>query len=239
MKYILFIPFVILTMLLSGCFYPSENLSKNQVPNDLQLQMVQEAVDRYVEINGGLVPIITKENETPIFEKYIIDFSRMKQQNVLASVPGTAFQNGGVYQYVLITPESDPRVKLIDLRITDAVRKVQIRINTYRNNNIYPPFGEEVQEGVFTINHELIGLKTAPYIESPYSQKNLPLVMDTNGKVYIDYRQDLFEAITKFDYDSAQENDIRYILAENYPFVPAYSLPYTMKDDEPVFNLDK
>src|SRR5699024_12881517 len=56
--------------------------------------------------------------DTPIFEKYIIDFSVMKENGVLSEIPGNAFENGGIYQYGLITPEENPRVKLIDLRVT-------------------------------------------------------------------------------------------------------------------------
>ncbi|WP_186577810.1 hypothetical protein [Aquibacillus kalidii] len=235
MKYTIAIPLLFITLLLSGCFYPNSQLSKNQVPNDVQLEMVQNAVDQYVERQQGLVPIKTKTNDTPIFEKYLLDFSLLKQEGIMQSVPGTAFENGGLYQYVLITPEDNPRVKLIDLRISAQLRTVKQRLNVYRSEHIYPPFGEEVAEGVFSIDTELLNLDEVPYIVSPFTQKNLPIVMDIDGNLYVDYSQDLYEALQKFEHDYKQGDDIRYILAENYPFVPAYSLPYTIKNNEPTF----
>ncbi|MDL4840795.1 hypothetical protein [Aquibacillus rhizosphaerae] len=238
MRLLKLIPLIFFLVVLSGCFYPNDNLSKNKVPNDIQLNMVQDAVNQYVEINQGLVPIKTKSNDTPIFQKYLIDFSSLKQQNVLSEIPGTAFENGGVYQYVLVTPEEDPQVKVIDLRNAEVLRNVQHRLTTYRNEHIYPPFDEEIQDGVFTINYELLGLEAPPYVQSPYTQQNLPIIMDVDGNLYIDYSPDLYEALNTFEHDYKEGEDIRFILVDNYPFVPAYSLPYTIKSGEPVFNLD-
>lgn len=61
--------------------------------------------------------------------------------------------------------------------------------------------------------------------------------MDTNGQLYVDYRIDLNDALQLYDHQYEEGNDIRFILAENTPFVPAYSLPYTIHEDEPVFLL--
>ncbi|MDC3415384.1 hypothetical protein [Aquibacillus salsiterrae] len=228
---------ILALFLLTGCLYPSGNLAKNQVPNDVQLESVQDAVDRYVEKKQGLVPIFTKENDTPIFQKYIIDFTKLKQENVIANVPGNAFEYGGPYQYVLIYPEDDPTVKIIDLRITEKIRRIYNKINVYRSEQIYPPFGEEVTKGVYKINKQLLGLETDPFVVSPYSGKNLPIVMDVQGNLFVDYRMDLYEALNNFEHNLKEGDDIRYLLADNYPFVPAYSLPYTVKDGEPVFML--
>ena len=58
-----------MSIFLSGCLYPNDQLAKNNVPYDVQLNLVQQAVEQYAEMNQGRVPINTKENETPIFEK--------------------------------------------------------------------------------------------------------------------------------------------------------------------------
>ncbi|MCT2537392.1 hypothetical protein NC661_00370 [Aquibacillus koreensis] len=228
----------IILLILSGCLYPDNKLSKNQVPNEVQLNMVQTAIDHYVERHQGLVPIRTKTSDTPIFQKYIIDFKVLKQEGLVETTPASAFENGGVYQYVLVTPEENPTVKVIDLRITDEIRSVQHRLNTYRSENIYPPFGEEIEKGVYSINYKALGLDSPPYVQSPYSQKNLPIVLDTNGDLFIDYRADLYDALQSFDHDYTNGDDIRYLLVDHYPFAPAYSLPYTIKDGEPVFVLE-
>ncbi|ALX50540.1 hypothetical protein AOX59_04695 [Lentibacillus amyloliquefaciens] len=228
-----------MVFLLSGCFYPEDELSKNQEPNESQLEEVQNAVDQYQEKTQGLLPIRTKSNDTPIFRKYLVDFQLLKEENILSEIPGTAYQNGGLYQYAIIYPEENPQVKLIDLRISDAIREVAVKLNIYRNEHLYPPFGEEIAEGVYEIDHETLGLESKPYVTSPYSKENLPIVMDTEGNLYVDYRIDLTRALEDYDHDMQEGDDIRYVLAENTPFVPVYSLPYTIRGGEPVFDTAK
>ncbi len=226
----------LIIIFLTGCLYPNSELSKNKVPNKAQLEKVQSAVDTYQKETNGLVPIKTKSSDTPIFQKYLVDFSKLKERNNIAEIPGNAFENGGVYQYVLMTPDENPRVKLIDLRITEAIRDVSVKLEIYRSEHIYPPYGEEVADGVFKIDYKKLNLDDYPYVTSPYSKNNLPIVMDTKGKLYVDYRIDLMNALKEYEHDFKSGEDIRYILANNSPFVPAYSLPYTIHEGEPVFN---
>jgi len=232
--YIVFIG-ILLVGLLSVCLYPKNELAKNQVPNEAQLDMVQTAVLQYVEETNGLVPIKTKSNDVDIYEKYLVDFSLLKEHQLLSEIPGTAYENGGVYQYTLVTPEEDPRVKLIDLRMTEEIRSVNVKLDIYRSKNIYPPFGEQIAPNIYKLNYEKLGYKSEPYVVSPYSNQNLPLVIDTDGKIYIDYRIDLKQALEEFDHTYETGDDIRPILEDHYPFVPAYSLPYTIENNEPVF----
>lgn len=226
-----------MVLLLTGCLYPKNELSKNKVPNEDQLELVQTAVQKYQEQTNGLMPIRTKPAETPVFEKYLIDFNVLKENNVLSTIPGNAFENGGIYQYVLVTPEDNPRVKLIDLRVTEELRSVNIKLDNYRSKYTYPPFGEEVAKGVYTINYQSLGLSHEPYVVSPYSNENLPIVMDASGQLYVDYRLDLNNALETYEHEYEAGEDIRYLLADHSPFVPAYSLPYTIQDNEPVFLL--
>jgi len=227
------------TFILSGCLYPQSEMEQNKVPYEEQLEIVQSAVNEYKEDKQGLVPIRTKSSDTPIFEKYLIDFTLLKQNGNLAEIPGNAYENGGVYQYTLLTPEENPRVKLIDLRITEAIRSVNVQLDIYRNEHIYPAYGEKISDGVYTVNYEKLGIENPPTIVSPYSNENLPIIMDVDGNLYVDYRIDLKRALEEYDHNYIEGEDIRYILAENTPFVPAYSLPYTIEDGEPVFLMKK
>lgn len=229
----------ILIFILSGCLYPKGELAKNQVPNEDQLNTVQTAVDQYREESQGLVPIKTKSSDSPIFEKYIIDFTQLKEKQLISEIPGNAFENGGIYQYVLITPDDDPRVKLIDLRMTEAIRSLQVKLKIYRDKHLYPPFGQEVADGLYKIKFEELGLDHEPYVVSPITQENLPIVMDVHGELYIDYRIDLRHALEEFNHSYHEGDDIRYILPENTPFVPAHSHPYTIKKGEPVFLIEQ
>ncbi|PAV29504.1 hypothetical protein CIL05_11605 [Virgibacillus profundi] len=226
---------VVLVFILSGCLYPQSKLEKNQQPNESQLELAQNAVNQYKEEKQGLVPIKTKANDTPIFQKYLIDFTALKESNTITEIPGNAYENGGIYQYTLIHPEDNPQVKLIDLRITEEIRKVNVQLDIFRSKHTYPPYGEEVSDGIFTVDYEKLNFDSHPVVKSPYSKENLPIVMDVNGQLYVDYRIDLANALKEYEHEYKEGDDIRYILAENTPFVPAYSLPYTIKDSEPVF----
>lgn len=239
LPYIRAIGAVLLIWLLSGCLYPESELSKNQVPNEIQLESVQSAVDTYREKMHGLVPIKTKDKDTPIFRKYLIDFVALKNKGILAETPGTAYESGGIYQFALITPEDNPRVKLIDLRISNAIREVSAQLRIYRNENLYPPFGQPISKNLYQIDYQELGLEHKPYVVSPYSQKNLPIIMDTDGKLYVDYRADLYDGLKKYDHHYKTGDDIRYLLAENTPLLPVYSYPSTVKDGEPVFMTTK
>ncbi|TCT25584.1 hypothetical protein EDD68_103139 [Melghiribacillus thermohalophilus] len=224
-----------ITLLLTGCLYPEDRLAKNQVPNEVQLQTVQEAVVQFQEASDGLLPIKTRHSDTPIFQKYPVDFEKLREYNLMGRAPGNSFEEGGKYQYVIIHPETEPTVKVIDLRMAAELRKMNTLIEIYRNEHIYPPFGKQVAEGIYRLNHESLGLETEPYVESPYSGQPLPIVLNVQGEIFIDYSRDLYQALQKFEHEYEYGDDIRYILAENYPFVPAYSLPYTIQDGEPVF----
>src|SRR5690625_954596 len=99
-------------ILLSGCLFPNNELEQNKVPNEDQLELVHTAVDKYREDSDVLVPIKTKSSDTDIFEKYLVDFNLLKEKNMITSVPGNAFENGGIYQYTLITPEDRKSTRL-------------------------------------------------------------------------------------------------------------------------------
>src|SRR5699024_8761800 len=134
---------ILFLFLLSGCLYPDEELEKNKVPNEDQLTMIQEAVVEYKQENNGLVPIKTKENDKLVFENNLIHLRNLKETNMITVIPWIAYENGRVYQYAVIDPEDDPQVKLIDLRITEKLRSVNVQLDIYRDKNMYPPFGEE------------------------------------------------------------------------------------------------
>lgn len=226
---------LILLFLLTGCLYPQERLQKNQVPNDQQLNMVQDAVDTYQERTDGLLPIKTKDQDTPLFQKYPIEFSKLKEMNILGELPGTSFENGGHYQYVIIHPETDPTVKVLDLRTTEEVRSLQVKVKFYTDNNRYPPLGDFVSQGVYELDYEKIGMDEPPMVDSPYSDQRLPVYLDEQGQVYIDYRKDLYAYLRSEDHAYEAGEDIRFLLTDYTPIVPAYSTAYTVEEGEPVF----
>lgn len=216
--------------------YPKSELAKNQVPNEEQLMMVERAVLQYKEQTNGLVPIKTKSNDVAKYEKYLIDFSLLKEKQLISEIPSTAYENGGYYQYVIIDPEDNLRVKLIDLRVTEKIRELNFKLDLYRQENIYPPFGEQITDHIYSLNYKKLGLKERPTVTSPYSKEQLPLLITTDGEIIVDYRIDLQLALEQFKSDIEDGEDILFLLEEHYPFVPAYSVDYTIENGQPIFN---
>jgi hypothetical protein len=223
---------ILTTLILSGCMYPTEKLAENQIPYTDQIQSVQQAVNAFQKDNGGILPIKTRDAETPIYQKYPIEFKKIAPK-YLAEPPGNAFESGGIFQYVLVDVETNPTVKLLDLRMAETIRDIKLRIKT----NGYPPYKDKISENVYTIDFKKLGFKQDPYAISPYSNQNLTFVVTTDAEVYVDYRQDLFQELKETDKQVKPGEDIRYILVEDSMFVPAYSMPYTVEpeNNEPVF----
>lgn len=227
--------FLAMVILLSGCFYPNDRRVENQRPHPEQIEMVQRSVDQYRE-KTGVLPIQTKEADTPIFEKYVIDFSKLIQQRYIDRAPSHSFEEGGVFQYVLVDVEDDPKVRLIDLRLSSEVRNLQMRVNDYLRRNSYLPVDQIIEGGYFTLDYKKLNLKSEPLVQSPFSRQYLPFVADQNGRIGIDYRLELYQAIQdKVGLSALEGEDIRFLLVENTYFVPVHSFPYTTKEGEPVF----
>ncbi len=80
--------------------------ARTEIPYDAQVKTVQEAVDTYQKDTGGLLPIKTKEEDTPSIRN-IPGFQKARP-SYLNEVPGNAFESGGIFQYVIIDAEEDP-----------------------------------------------------------------------------------------------------------------------------------
>lgn len=226
---------VLFAALLAGCgsLYPEEELAIKQVPDQDQLASVQRAVEEF-NAETGVFPIKNSELDTDIFIKYLIDFSKLAPKYLTQS-PGNSYEKGGIFQYIIWEPESNPTVKLVDLRIPERIREVNMRFMATK----YPQFKDQVAPFVYTINFKNIGYKNDITVESPYSNNMLPLVVSSEGDIYVDYSLDLQLFINENHLKPKQGEDIRMLLVEAYPVVPAYSLPYTVdENNEVVFMYD-
>lgn len=220
-------------ILLTGCLYPEENSQENQVPYEDQVESVQKAVLEYRKDNGGqLLPIKTKDQDTPYYMKYIIDFKKLVPK-YMAEIPGNAYENGGIFQYALINEETNPTVRLIDLRLSEALRDTKLQIQSQG----YPAFDEKIGPNVYTLNYENMGFEKEPTVKSPFTGKALHFVLGEDGELYIDYTPDLYDLLIDRSLELKNGEDIRNELVKNSLFVPAYSLPYTwdQKGNKPVF----
>ena len=211
--------------------YPDERKAENKIPYEDQLDSVQKVVEQFQDEKDGILPIKTRDQDTPIYIKYPIDFSQIVP-NYLSSPPGNSFESGGIFQYVLIDVETDPTVKLVDLRIAEKIREIKIRLQAHK----YPPFKEALADNVYSVDFSQLGYKSEPYVESPFSHNNLSFVMDGKGEIYVDYISDLYQVLKDSNESYQNGDNIINILTKDSPFVPAYSLPYTVdENNEPIY----
>lgn len=221
-------------LLLTGCLYPEEQRVENQVPYQDQIFSVQQAVVLY-RLENQALPIHHREIEGDAFQQNLVNFQKLVPK-YLQQPPGNSFENGGVYQYILVNVEEDPQVKLIDLTMTKEIQEFQRAVNEYRRKNRFAPVKEIVAPGVFLLDNEKLNMKVPPTVKSPFHPDHrLPLYIDGNGQVIVDYTIDLNYALNKFNHSFKQGDDVREILVNNFPFVPAYSLPYTIEEGKVVF----
>ncbi len=224
---------VMILLLLAGCMYPYAHKEHTAPPYPEQLAMVQESVDRFHQ-ETGLLPIKTFDQDTPFYHRYAIDFNQLIPR-YMSDPPANSFERGGPYRYVLINVETDPQVKVINLRHSQTVADLQLRVNAYLERHPFLPIDQMLEGGYFTLNYKELGLKKVPMVQSPYSGEYLPLIVDQRGEVGIDYRLDLYQRLQqKQPLDIKEGEDIRYLLTEGSPFVPAHSFPYAVQDGEPV-----
>lgn len=222
-----------LILLLSACGYKSGYEPDNVNPYPEQLEQVQSAVNQFSENSGGLLPIKTREADVDQYIKYPVDFTKLVP-SFMGQVPPNSFEAGGIYQYVLRDVEENPTVKLVDLRGTEVLRDLNFR----RSVNGYAPIAETIAEGVYKLDYKTMGYKSEITVPSPYSSTQLPLIAIGTGEIFIDYSIELYKILQETDEEIKPGTDIRYLLEQDSPIVPAYSLPYTVNENnEPVFML--
>ena len=136
----------------------------------------------------------------------------------------------------LMDVEENPTVKLVDLRLADTIRDINYR----KGINGFGPVSETIAEGVYKLDYEKMGYNSDLSVQSPYSDIQLPLVATGDGEVYVDYSIELNRMLQDHDEVIEPGDDIRFLLTDNFAIVPAYSLPYTVdENNEPVFMLTK
>ncbi len=223
---------IILVVVLSGCLYPNEQNLESNANIQNYVNGVQMAINQF-KIDTGVLPIKNSEESTPIFEKYQIDFEGLIPR-YLSEIPENAFSKGGHHIYVLVDVETNPTVKLIELRVSKNVNNVQQKVNQYRldfDNKL--PLLDKVTEGVWMIDYKAMTSDVAS-VRSPYSNQSLPLLLTSEGNVVVDYSLDIYPKLRESPTNA--EGDLRQILVSESFFVPVHSLPYKSVNGEPVID---
>ncbi|OCT12784.1 hypothetical protein A8709_32385 [Paenibacillus pectinilyticus] len=228
---------LVLVILLTGCAYPQELRKENQINPAEFITVVQQAIDTYHE-KTGVLPIKNSEMTTPLYEKYVIDFAKLKKTNLLSSVPANAFESGGIFIYVLVDAETKPTVKLMDLSAYQSVDDVQKKVNDYiakHGGNV--PQGVSINDDFAYVDFKPLDLKE-PNIKSVYDRKNVIryILNKQTGEVAIDYAMDINTFIQNNALGNSlkPEQDLRQILVEKSYFVPIRSVSYKWLNNQPM-----
>jgi hypothetical protein len=212
--------------------YPDEMRQQtDRLPE--HVMMVQSAADQYWEENKRF-PI--KEDppqaDTSPFEKYVIDFSKL--EGYIDQIPPSSFEKGGNFLYVLVASKKGMQVKLVDFRVIDRLRDLQMAVDAYREKRKRLPASDSVGQGFYAIDFQAMGLEEET-IPSPYTVGlSLPLVMNRQGKIYVDYRPEILRMMQGGKRKNDQSEDLREWLIRDSIFVPARSPEIRLKDGEPV-----
>ena len=225
-----FLTVLFLVLFLSACMYP-ESEEPNQMPNESQIEMVQQAVEQYREDTDGLLPIKTVSETREYFE-YQVDFDRLVPE-YMDERPPISYEGGGYYQFVILDAEENPTVKLADLRITEEIRSLQLRVNGMGE---HVQFEETIGPNVYKLDLDFYNLEENPTVTSPISGGALN-VYYSGGEIFIvDYREDIGRIIEDNDLQFETGDDVREVLYEYTPIVPIYSPEITVdENNDPIF----
>src|SRR5665647_805361 len=223
-------------LLLSSCAYGDQIKQQNAPATNEFISVVQGAVDQYIKRNG-VPPIQNKAEDTPIYEKYLVDFAKLRNYNMISAAPTNAFENSGTAIYVLVNIETKPEVKLMDLPSYQQMLELQRVVNAYIKKNGKLPKGKEVAEHFYQLSTDKLSLKKTR-IQSPYSRQPLEIVIHDSGRIAIDYTPELLIAMNKSGLQPSDHSnlDLRSVLVEQAFFVPAWSYPYHWKNNQPMLS---
>ncbi|WP_342192801.1 DUF3939 domain-containing protein [Paenibacillus uliginis] len=228
--------FMLMTMLMTGCMYSDKNEQERQVSYRESVKRVQSAVDDFYK-EQSILPILTAGEEVPRYEKYRVDFEKLKNMGYMDEIPSTAFEKGGSGYFLIINEEKEPTVKVMDLNIAQKVNDIQMSVNRFKTaNNGKLPAGAELYPGFTTVDLLKTDVKNMK-LKSIYSGQEVTFMMDSKGTVYVDYAFDIMQAIQKEDAEPKVDEDLRVYLEQASYYVPVKSVPYFWKDKQPVAKL--
>lgn len=215
--------------------YPDHLRKENQVPSGEYIVVVENAVKQYKE-KTGVLPIKNSDENTPVYEKYVIDFKRLLGRYI-STIPANAFEAGGSAYYVIIHPETELQVKLMNLAVSQQTIAVQKAVDAYAASNAGKlPSGESVSEAFWQIDYRKLNMEPE-YVQSFYTPNmQLPFIIHQSGIVAVDYTSDLMRHIDQNQLRDqlGDVKDLRELLVEAHPYIPVKSFPYRWQEDRPV-----
>lgn len=224
-----------LVALLTGCLYRGDQ-GQGAPPEQAAIQtlpVIAQAVSAYRDAQGVL-PIHNSDMDVPLYEKYRVDLRALTDGGFLAEIPAAAFERGGYYYYMIVDPEqADFSVKLLDLRVSQAVADLQRMVDGHLARTGELPLADPVAPGFYTIDFARLGT-SAKQAKSVYSSRYLPYMLDESGQVAIHYALDVMLLVQQQETEPVAGADLRRLLMAHAPFIPVAAKPYEWLDGEPV-----
>jgi hypothetical protein len=227
-----FTAMILLLMTLSGCLYPKDQTPGRDVTVRGVVRTLQDAVKRYQE-DTGLLPILNADASVPPYEKYKVDFAKLKRMGYVGSLPEISFENGGGYVFLILDEETNPKVKLLDVAVHQGIAAIQRKVEVYRQEKGGRlPAGDQAYPGFKYLDFTKLGT-SRPDLRSMYSGNPLEWIVDESGKVYGDYGIDIAEAVRQTGKTPKADEDVRHSLVEASDFVPVYAPVYKWVNGAP------
>ncbi|QHT60527.1 hypothetical protein GXP70_11670 [Paenibacillus lycopersici] len=220
--------------LFSGCMYPKDQLGQYQKPPKDAILNVQTVIDQYQK-DTGLLPIKNSEENTPVYEKFKIDFDKLQRMNYMSSIPESAYEKGGSYYYLVINEETDPTIKLMNLVLYQKTNDLEAAVKAYAGaHGGKLPAGKTMYPSFTAIDYGVLNAKE-PELRSMFTGSPLTAMLDPDGKVYLDYGPDIMQQLTKLEEGKKPggDADLRTLLVDNSDFVPVKSPVYRLVNGDP------
>lgn len=222
----------VLCTVMTGCMYPQSDTSSGAVVSKEAIRNVQAAIEQYLTTTGVL-PIHNSDSKVGRYEKYRVDFGKLKDGGYLENIPNSAFEAGGNFYYLILNEEESPIVKAQSILLTQKVNDLQQKVSDYISAYGEVPLGTEAFPNVYYIDFEKLEIKK-PTINSVYTGNISELLVSNDGTVYIDYAPELMQLLQKDSSLVISENlDLRELLVANSDYVPVKSTSYKLVNGEP------
>ncbi|MBD2869647.1 hypothetical protein [Paenibacillus arenilitoris] len=222
----------LLSVALTGCLYPEDKLKQNRVAPKEAVRNVQAAIEQY-KSETGMLPIQNSTADTPVYEKFKVDFAKLTRTGYLSDIPAAAFENGGNYYFLVIDEETSPRIKLLDIVTFQKINDIQSWVNAHVQGGGELPKGDEMYPGFHLIDYGSMN-KAEPAIRSVFSGQSIQALVDGGGVVYADYGIDIMQAVQRSGQtDFGAGLDLRTLLVDGSEFVPVKAPAYRWTGSEP------
>lgn len=224
---------LLLITLLTGCMYSNTNRGPQASPQE-SVAIVQAAVDRYVA-EKNILPIKNFDSDTPLYERYVIDFRKLMGEGFISQLPQAAYEQGGSFYFVIVDAEKQPTVKMLDIAMIQQVGDVIQAVHQYRGSHSGElPLADEISQHWHHIDYSALKMKPVE-LSSPFSTLKLTLMIHQDGQVAINYAPDIMRMVDQFQISNPEQvEDLRVYLVQYSDFVPAVSVPYSWQEDRPV-----